>query len=98
MSHKRARTPTGARLNDGAAGVRRGGLDYRSLPQSPVDLPLRLDDAGASPTTPQDPQQQAADIKKREKELGFGQGRDEATGANMVRQRSWAREHSLVRQ
>jgi hypothetical protein len=29
--------------------------------------------AGASPTTPQGPQQRAADIKKREKELGFGQ-------------------------
>ena len=42
-------------------------------PQNPVDLPLRLDDAGASPTTPQGPQQQAADIKKQEKELGFGQ-------------------------
>jgi transposase InsO family protein len=26
--------------------------------QSPVDLPLRLDDAGASPTTPQSQQQQ----------------------------------------
>jgi hypothetical protein len=36
-------------------------------------LTLRLDDAGASPTTPQGPQQQAADIKKQEKELGFGQ-------------------------
>ena len=27
--------------------------------ESPVDLPLRLDDANASPTTPQGPQQQA---------------------------------------
>jgi hypothetical protein len=67
------RTPTGAEVNDGAAGARRAGLDDPSFPQSPVDLPLRLDDAGASPTTPQGPQQQAADIKKREKELGFGQ-------------------------
>ena len=49
------------------------GFDYPSSPQSPVDLPLRLDDAGASPTTLQGPQQQAADIKKQEKELGFGQ-------------------------
>ena len=49
------------------------GLITPAFPQSPVDLPLRLDDAVASPTTPQGPQQQAADIKKQEKELGFGQ-------------------------
>jgi hypothetical protein len=67
------RTHTSAGVNDQAAGARRAGLDYPGFPQSPVDLPLRLDDAGASPTTPQGPQQQAADIKKREKELGFGQ-------------------------
>jgi hypothetical protein len=73
MSHKRAPSSPGAGVNDRAAGARRAGLDYPSFPQSPVDLPLRLDDAGASPTTPQGPQQQAADIKKREKELGFGQ-------------------------
>ncbi len=55
------------------AGATRAWLDDPGFPQSPVDLPLRLDDAGASPTTPQGPQQQVADIKKREKELGFGQ-------------------------
>jgi hypothetical protein len=31
--------------------------------QYPVDLPLRLDDASASPTTPQDPLQQVIHIK-----------------------------------
>jgi hypothetical protein len=92
------RTHTGAGVNDRAAGARRAGLDYPSFPQSPVDLPLRLDDAGASPTTPQGPQQQAADIKKREKGARIRAERDEATGANMVRQRSMAGEHSLVRQ
>ena len=39
--------------------------------ESPVDLPLRLDDADASPTTPQGPQQQAIHIEEREKELGL---------------------------
>ena len=73
MSHKRARTRIGAGVNKRAAGAGRDGPDYPSFPQSPVDLPLRLDDAGASPTTLQGPQQQAADIKKQEKELGFGQ-------------------------
>jgi hypothetical protein len=36
-----------------------GGVAGR---QSPVDLPLRLDDASASPTTPQGPQQQVIHI------------------------------------
>ena len=31
----------------------------------PVDLPLRLDDADASPTTPQDPQQQAVLLMRK---------------------------------
>ena len=73
MTHKRARTRIGAGVNKRAAGAGRAGLDYPSFPQSPVDLPLRLDNAGASPTTLLGPQQQAADIKKQEKELGFGQ-------------------------
>jgi hypothetical protein len=73
MTHKRARTRIGTGVNNRAAGARRAGLDYPSFPQSPVDLPLRLDDAGASATTPQGPQQQAADIKKQKKKLGFGQ-------------------------
>ncbi len=38
------------------AGATRAWLDDPGFPQSPVDLPLRLDDAGASPTTPQGPQ------------------------------------------
>jgi len=31
--------------------------------QSPVDLPLRLDDASASPTTPQGPQHQVIHLE-----------------------------------
>ena len=42
-------------------------LDNPGFPQSPMDLPLRLDDAVASPTTPQGPHQQVIDIKKRKK-------------------------------
>ena len=51
-------------------GRREGCLGF---PQSPVDLPLRLDDAGTSPTTPQGLQQQLVNIKKREEQLGSGQ-------------------------
>src|SRR6266566_9919698 len=86
------RNRTGAGVNDRAAGARRAGLDYPGCPQSPVDLPLRLDDAGASPTTPQGPQQ------KEGKGARIRAERDEATGADLVRQSSMAREHSLVRQ
>jgi hypothetical protein len=51
-----------------------GWLDNPGFPISPVDLPLRVDDAGASPTTPQGPRQQVIQIKK-EKELRRGLGR-----------------------
>ena len=51
------------------------GFDYPSSPQSPVDLPLRLDDAVASPTTPQGPHPQVIDIKKRKKSSGSGRVR-----------------------
>jgi len=37
-------------------GAKRSFSDREGGPKSPVDLPLRLDDASASPTTPQGPQ------------------------------------------
>jgi hypothetical protein len=41
-------------VNGGFAEGAKGGLSARENgPKSPVDLPLRLDDANASPTTPQ---------------------------------------------
>jgi hypothetical protein len=48
----------------------RAWLDNPDLLQSPVDLPLRLDDAGASSTTPQGPQQQVTGIKKGKRDSG----------------------------
>ena len=44
----------GSLLGNGGKEALSGGVGGR---QSPVDLPLRLDDAGASPTTPQGLQQ-----------------------------------------
>ena len=77
----------------------RAWLDNPGFLQSPVDLPLRLDDAGASPTTPQGPQQQVNGIRKGERASGSGEAQsDEATGADLVRQRSIPREHSPARQ
>ena len=44
----------GSRLGNGGKEYSSGGVGSE---QCPVDLPLRLDDDGASPTTPQGPQQ-----------------------------------------
>jgi hypothetical protein len=48
----------------------------------PVDLPLRLDDAGASPTTPQVSQQQASSFYEGRGFRNFNAGEHEATGAS----------------
>ena len=72
LLHRAARVQRGQRaLVQGAAGAvghnkirPHQALGYktstaaRAAEVSPVDLPLRLDDAGAPPTTPQDQQQQ----------------------------------------
>jgi hypothetical protein len=77
----------------------RAWFDNPGFLQSPVDLPLRLDDAGASPTTPQGPQQPVNGIKMGERASGSDEAQsDEATGADLVRQHSISREHSPVRQ
>jgi hypothetical protein len=54
---------------DGAAGsvFGNGERQHSGGRQSPVDLPLRLDDADASPTTPQGPQQQVMPIEEKQK-------------------------------
>ena len=43
----------------------------RAAEVSPVDLPLRLDDAGASPTTPQGQQQKNVVYIRRGREAAF---------------------------
>src|SRR5271155_1639635 len=63
-----------------------GGVSGR---QYPVDLPLRLDDASASPTTPPGPQQQTSSFKGKE-DLRHSPPEHEATGASSMRQRSLA--------
>ncbi len=50
-------------LPDGIPGYR-AWRDNPGVLQSPVDLPLRLDDAGASSTTPQGPHQEVIYIEK----------------------------------
>ena len=57
--------------------------------QYPVDLPLRLDDASASPTTPPGPQQQISSLRGKE-DLGNTSPEHTATGAPSMRQRSLA--------
>ena len=44
-------------------GTKGSSSDREDGAKSPVDLPLSLDDANASPTTPQGPQQQLICIK-----------------------------------
>src|ERR1700730_1844001 len=65
--------------------------------QNPVDLPLRLDDASASPTTPQGQHQQAL-ITETEKELRLASKDQCGNGSPLVRQHSTSREDSLMRQ
>jgi hypothetical protein len=52
--------PVDASLADNGKEGSNGGVSGQG---SPVDLPLRLDDANASPTTPQGPQQQVICIE-----------------------------------
>jgi hypothetical protein len=89
-------------LGDGGGSLLGNGVndhfnDRQGGAKSPVDLPLRLDDATVSPTTPQGQHQQAL-IYETEKELRLGRRTSEATGARLVRQRSASREHSPMRQ
>jgi hypothetical protein len=53
--------PDGGRLLSNGANDRIG--DREGGAKSPVDLPLRLDDAGASPTTPQGQHQRSIDLE-----------------------------------